>query len=127
MTEEYTVVFSLIDQIDPETTRYQHAMIEAAREKPGVYMVYQVQFVCELESGQNHKGHLLHVFSKSILDDAACFNLEEYFEDWIRAWIEGNGFPEIMEPDRESCVVRSLESQERDNRGFAQQLTVEGR
>ncbi len=112
MTEEYTVAVLSIDQIDPETTWYQHAMIEVAREKPEAYMVYRVAFACELKSGQKHRGYLLHIFSKSIIDDAVCFNLEEYFEDWIRAWIEDNGFPET--------VARSLESQERYDRKFAQ-------
>lgn len=103
MTEEYIVAVLSINQIDPETTWYQHAMIEAAR------------------------GYLLHIFSKSIIDDAVCFNLEEYFEDWIRAWIEDNGFPEIMKPNRGTHAPRSLESQEGDDCGFAQQLTIEGR
>lgn len=114
-TEEHTVTMLSIDQIDPETTRYKHAMIEAAREKPEAYAVYRVKFVCELKSSQKHEGYLLHIFSRSIIDDAVCFNLEEYFEDWIRVWITDNGFPEIMEPDREGY-----------DRDFAQQLTAEG-
>lgn len=102
MTEEYTVAVLSIDQIDPETAWYQSAMFEVIREKPDCYIVYQVEFVCELKSGQNHKGYLFHTFSRNIVDDIVHFNLEEYFEDWIRVWVKDNGFPET--------VARSLES-----------------
>lgn len=89
------VVALTYEELDPQTTGYEHVMIRAARERPDDLVVYRVPFALTLPlpSGESHLGVLMYMFSKRIIEDAVYLDLFEYFEDWIRVYIKENGWP----------------------------------
>ena len=91
MSEPYAITLTY-EELDLQTTRYDHEMIRAAKVQPDLD-VYRVAFTLTLPSGESHLGVLMHLFSKQIIEDAIYLDLFEYFEAWIRGWIEENSWP----------------------------------
>ncbi len=80
------------EKIDPETTLYDHHLIEVAKGDPRLE-VFRVSFICILSKEVRHRGILLHLITKDILQDAIDFDLYGHFEDWIRNHVDEHGFP----------------------------------
>ncbi len=96
MLESNYSVMLIYEEVDPENTDLDHHLIHVAKNNPAV-VLYWVRFQCFLQSGVNHPGMLFHLFSKAMIEDGASDDFSEYFEDFIRAYIDQNGFPHAQD------------------------------
>lgn len=91
-SDDYSV-FLLHEKVDLGSTDHpDHHLVQVAKNNPSV-VLYWVRFQCFLQSGESHSGMLFHLFSKAMLDDGPPLDFFEYFEDFVRTYIQENGFP----------------------------------